>query len=482
MADIDQDPAANHVLQALNTLYTNTDRQTQEQANCLVGRVSEKGASSFSLLALLLTREPEAWTSANLILRSKDLPLEPRLFAAQTFRTKVTYDLHQLDSSARASLRDSLVDLLQTYRAGPKVIITYICLALAGLALQMPEWKNVVQQSMETFGSSADTVDCLLEFVAVLPEEVSGNTRIPIGDAEYHTRSIELLKDNAERVLQLLVAFMETSGVNTSSQLRVFKCLYNWLKSGDIPIDTFAATPLFSLVFTGLKDEELFDSAVDAACEIIHETRETHEHLSVIQQIYQHLTDLRPNLSACVDDPDQFRGYCRVFTEAGEAYQKLIVEHPDTFAELLNAMVECTAYPDLDIVPMTFNFWYALKTTLMREESAAVRPQFAPVFSHLVDVMLKHLHYPADLDSWSAQERDDFRSFRHVMGDVLKDCCSVVGSQECLAKPVEIVMNAMSSLKQGHQVEWQDIEAHYFQCAPWAVKSRSTSPLYSHRL
>lgn len=315
---------------------------------------------------------------------------------------------------------------------------------------------------METFGSSADTVDCLLEFVAVLPEEVSGNTRIPIGDAEYHTRSTELLKDNAERVLQLLVAFMETSGVNTSSQLRVFKCLYNWLKSGDIPIDTFAATPLFPLVFGGLKDEELFDAAVDAACEIVHETRETHEHLSVIQQIYQHLTALRPNLSACADDPDQFRGYCRVYTEAGEAYQKLIVEHPDTFAELLNAMAECTAYPDLDIVPMTFNFWYALKTTLMREESAAVRPQFIPVFSHLVDVMLKHLHYPADLDTWSAQEREDFRSFRHVMGDVLKDCCSVAGSQVCLTKPVEIVTNAMSSLKQGHQVKWQDIEAPLF--------------------
>lgn len=42
MADISQDPAANHVLQALNTLYTNTDRQTQEQANAWLEEFQKK--------------------------------------------------------------------------------------------------------------------------------------------------------------------------------------------------------------------------------------------------------------------------------------------------------------------------------------------------------------------------------------------------------------------------------------------------------
>ncbi|KAF8269335.1 hypothetical protein EI94DRAFT_1799355 [Lactarius quietus] len=39
----------------------------------------------------------EAWTSCNIILRSSDAPLAAKLFAAQTFRTKVTYDLAQVD-------------------------------------------------------------------------------------------------------------------------------------------------------------------------------------------------------------------------------------------------------------------------------------------------------------------------------------------------------------------------------------------------
>ena len=37
--------------------------------------------------------QPEAWETANALLLSQDLPVEPRLFAAQTFRNKVGQDL-----------------------------------------------------------------------------------------------------------------------------------------------------------------------------------------------------------------------------------------------------------------------------------------------------------------------------------------------------------------------------------------------------
>lgn len=69
---------------------------------------------------------------------------------------------------------------LNLYHAGPRTIIVQLCLALSGLALQLPSWGNCVQDMIETFGRNPASVPALLQFLTVLPEEVNGNFRIPI--------------------------------------------------------------------------------------------------------------------------------------------------------------------------------------------------------------------------------------------------------------------------------------------------------------
>lgn len=93
---------------------------------------------------------------------------------------QVTYDLHQVDPSHLLPLRDTLITALESYKSGPKTIITQLCLALSGFALQLPAWENALQTMVETFGTNPATVPVLLQFLTVLPEEVSGNTRIPV--------------------------------------------------------------------------------------------------------------------------------------------------------------------------------------------------------------------------------------------------------------------------------------------------------------
>jgi transportin-3 len=66
------------------------------------------------------------------------------------------------------------------FAAGPKVLITQLCLTLSALAMQLPEWKDVVPQMMKMFGGNPQTASCLLEFLSILPEEVNNNHRIPI--------------------------------------------------------------------------------------------------------------------------------------------------------------------------------------------------------------------------------------------------------------------------------------------------------------
>lgn len=56
------------------------------------------------------------------------------------------------------------------------------------------------------------------------------------------------------------------------------------------------------------------------------------------------------------------------------------------------------------------------------EQLVARKLEWRDTYARLIDVMIKHLRYPPNLSEWTAKERDEFREFRHVIGDVLKDC------------------------------------------------------------
>jgi hypothetical protein len=91
---------------------------------------------------------------------------------------QITYDLHQLPAEALEPLRDSLITLLQTYSGGPRPIRTQICVCLASLAIQMPSWKNVLGSVGSALGSDNNGGDCLLDFLRILPEEVTEGRKV----------------------------------------------------------------------------------------------------------------------------------------------------------------------------------------------------------------------------------------------------------------------------------------------------------------
>ncbi len=57
-----------------------------------------------------------------------------------------------------------------------------------------------------------------------------------------------------------------------------------------------------------------------------------------------------------------------------------------------------------------------------------IQENWLHLYSRLLDLMIVHLHYPQESHEWSASEKDEFREFRHVIGDVLKDCAKVLGN------------------------------------------------------
>ncbi|KAH8120311.1 ARM repeat-containing protein [Phellopilus nigrolimitatus] len=403
----------------------------------------------------------EAWATCNVLLLSTDSPLLAKLFAAQTFRTKVTYDLNQLDPAFIPPLRDTLLTALESFSSGPKNIVVQLSLALSGLALQFPAWQDVaVQNVIDKFGQNPETVPTLLELLTVLPEEVCSNTKIPVTGEEYKMGSAKLLSANACQITSLLTMYMTAAGVTTAVQSQVFYCLRSWVIAGEITAAAIAETPLLGFAFEALESDALFDAAVDIICDVIHETQELDENMSVIQIIVPRLVQLKPKIALAEDDPDKVKGLAKIFSEAGEVYRLLILQHPETFFPIVEAIGECSASPDLDIVPITFQFWMRLAGSIGKKPS--VSPMLLDAYRTLMGVMINHIHFPDDPSKMSPQEADDFRSFRHVMGDTIKDCCFVLGTESCLTKVLEMLTDALAKGNAGDAVSWQDIEAPLF--------------------
>lgn len=240
-------------------------------------------------------------------------------------------------------------------------------------------------------------------------------------------------------------------------QNQVFTCIRNWLVAGEIRPSELAATPLLGYAFDALASNSLFDSAADALVELIHETQEIDDNMPVIQLLVPRIIALKSELLKESSDPEKIKGYARIFSEAGETYRLLILQHTETFFPLVEAIGQCAAYPDLDIVPITFPFWTRLSQTMGKKSS--ISPLLLDAYKSLMNVMIRHLHFPPDSTPLSGQESETFRSFRHVMGDTLKDCCVVLKTETCILATHDLITAALS---RGTDVSWQDLEAPLF--------------------
>ncbi|WRT66764.1 uncharacterized protein IL334_003727 [Kwoniella shivajii] len=447
MSNSSADQATASVVQALQTLYHDPDSASKKRAN--------EWLEEFQ-------HSVEAWQICHTLLTSPEAPLEGRLFSAQTLRAKILYDLSQLPREQLPPLRDSLLSSLAplcqpSAPSGSKAVLTQLCLALSDLALQMPEWNNAVGGMIDQFGKDPTTVIILLGFLKALPEE-AGNPRIPLSNDEVRAMLTSLVSGSAEQVLGVLAMYIQAAGVTTQIQISVFETLRSWLQAGEVMAAQVAQTPLFNASFDALASDQLFDAAVDVLCDLIHETQEVEDNVEVVQQIVPRVIALRPELETHKEDPDRIRGYCRILCEAGECYKDLIVRHPQDLLPLVQAISECAAYPDLDIVPITFYFWYTLAMTLGRQPiDPSVQP-ILDIYANLQSVIIGHLHFPGDNEHQTAQERDEFRTFRHRMGDTLKDCCHVLGAPTCLRRSYDLIVNAMGK----PSPSWQEIEAPLF--------------------
>lgn len=94
---------------------------------------------------------------------------------------QITYDLStQISPSEFAPLRNQILLLLQRFAAGPKPIRVQLCVCLAILAIQMKDWDDVLPSVVESLSSSPESHAAILDFLRVLPEEVTEGRKITL--------------------------------------------------------------------------------------------------------------------------------------------------------------------------------------------------------------------------------------------------------------------------------------------------------------
>jgi transportin-3 len=255
---------------------------------------------------------------------------------------------------------------------------------------------------------------------------------------------------------------------------QLLEVITSWLR--EIPVADIVNSPLLNVIFSALNTDRSFEAATDCLCAIFKETHDVDEYLPTIQALLPRVIALRPRIGQAAEqeDTELYKGITRIFAEAGEAWVVLIAREPAAFRPLVEAVLECAARDmDRDAIALTFIFWYELKLYLILERYIEARMQYVDVYSKLVDIMLKQLEFPAsdgpsetDLFDGDREAEEKFREFRHHMGDVLKDCCEIMGVTECLSKVLERIkawMGQYASQATAISVpHWQELEAPLF--------------------
>ncbi|KAI5463756.1 armadillo-type protein [Mariannaea sp. PMI_226] len=418
-------------------------------------------------------KSKDSWATIIGILQSSAEP-EATLFAAITLRGKITYDLAtQVPPSELPALRSQILLLLKHFAPGPKPIRVQLCVCLAILAIQMKEWNDVLQTVVQSLGDSPESHACILDFLRVLPEEVTEGRKITLSEEDLAARTQALLGDNADQVVQLLINYSQSSPAAAQNPL-LMECITSWLR--EVPVENVVKSPLLEVIFNGVTGDNCSQEASECLCTMLRETADVDESQEIIETLFPRIIALSSKIEKITEeeDTDSLKALTKVFATAAESWVVGIARQAAHFRPLVDAVLECALRDkDRDVIEHTFNFWYELKLYIVLERYIQSRLELVDVYSKLVDILLKHLEYPRpdsgnenDLFDGDREQEEKFREFRHQMGDTLKDCCEVMGVTDCLTKVLEAIQVWTS--KYANQVtdtsvpHWQELEAPLF--------------------
>ncbi|GMF33592.1 unnamed protein product [Phytophthora lilii] len=251
-------------------------------------------------------------------------------------------------------------------------------------------------------------------------------------------------------------------GDNVETQETVLRALTSWLRYVRVDPAVVVRNPLLHSLLGFLARDELFDASVDLAVELV---RSYSHDTMVVQWLAPRLLSLRGAFGAAAEaeDVDSCLGLCRIFTEMGESYLELLLQQQGTGAEhaaLVDLLLDCMSYPDAEVADVTIPFWFRLLEELRHRITPALLAQYKPRLERLASLCMQKLQFSEDFPKLPADKQQDFKAFRQELGDILRDCCQLLGVEAVLQHCVNGLNQIFQSPAESRS--WEAVEAHLY--------------------
>ncbi|KAI8801657.1 armadillo-type protein [Cladochytrium replicatum] len=460
----------------------------------------------------------EAWEIYSTLLREDSLQPSYRSFSAMQLRLKVVNDLHQLDGPARFGLRASIMDLIVKYKKGPLGLLDYLTKALAGLSVQLLEWENPVRELLQRYSSDLEMYPVLLNYVEFLAVELTSRNRAykSMEPEVLEEREKQLLSDCSDDVIALMVYMSEHADEQSQWRVSILRCIEAMVPNDYIDITTLCQTPLIAFMFKSLEveDDDDGDWASRGLSAVIKNSADLREEkqMAIVTALHPHLIQLGPVLNEYLasGEVERVKSIAIVYVETGFAYSNLILQEFGSFEQIFASLVDCTACDDYKVVEWVRDVWCKFAEdiddiikaanpsshssrrgrVLDHEDEAheaemlgrateraagaiATRQRLAVYYERLIELSAARMQFPADVDRMTSGEKDDFRDFRHVWGEIVKACVTALGTEVALKRPTEMLMAYLATVSSAGQLPdargavpgaptWQAIEAVLF--------------------
>lgn len=416
---------------AVNTLLSATDRETRDGASVWLEHFE---------------KSEESWSIVTQVIMDGTVGQEARMFGAQVLRKKVERELYKLDQDQQLRLKNLVLNMLQMDQQ-PK-IVTQLCLALAELAIH-GEWDSVEEMS-RLFG---EKFPIFLQFMTVLPEQILRSEEM-FSKEEYVVIFNRILVSNGSQYFRLLCNYFQDKALRQ----KLMECLEVWVVANAIPLEVVVQSQLMELSF-----EALFDSSFQNAVQILESMFEVGTQSlvvikqSLLERSMQNLHFLEKLLATALVDEDCAKGMCKLVASMSRCFMNEMLMEPQKFIRVYELMIQTTSFPFYSIQEPMFEVWELLAQSILEFGD------FAVVFENLWRCLLKNLEYPNH--QMNQKEQDEFRDYRHEVGQVLKHCMRITGPDQMLSK-----LGASLGSK------WQSCEAILFALRTTAMVIKSDEP------
>lgn len=412
--------------------------------------LNQAAANQFLTLA---QTSVEAWQFSWLLL-DPSKPIEVQYFGASTLHLKISRCWHELDESAKLSLKSQLIERLISYLSveGGRIVQTRLSVALAAYIIHTvgSHWDSAVPDLIAflhptklTHLPSQRVLQVLIELFAIIPEELQ-TTHL-----SSHQRGItrSALLQFANQIFSIVhqVLTQQPTPALTDLYRSAIKCFANWTFNTGPLILGNVHEELLLIVLNAVCNEDLCQTAVEAILNI-YSHPEIHKYPNSILQLVRNIVCLDTVLKKAIEESnvDVCSNVYNLSIQIAETHSRLLLdtiiekpEYQDCILQLISVVLQCSSTPgyypvDETFSELAFSFWYTLQDDIMASDVQRIETYinlFTPLFQSLIDAFLVKVQYPPDEqyeNEWGSEDKESFRCYRQDIGDSLMYCYNIL--------------------------------------------------------